>query len=337
MTAGEQQAGPARPSSVQEREFFPVDLAVMQPGTAAPVDLYLRQEGAYVLYKKAEAALTEQVRQRLLENGVELLYMRTEDEEAFHEYLADQAGAILEDDLMPAEHLMPVMYQASTRVMKDLFADPRSGENMKRAAEMARSLVDSILQSPEPLKSATQLMSHDYYTYTHSVNVCIFLVASAKELADLDDKESLYEVGCGGIFHDLGKSQVPKTILNKPGKLTDEEFDQIKKHPVDGLKLVGEQFDVTERAKSVIRGHHERFDGTGYPDRVPSGRLDTVVQLSTVVDVYDALTTNRSYADARTPYDALHLMVNGMQGHFCQPLLRAFIRFLGPKEAPETQ
>lgn len=319
-----------------EGDFFPLPLAVMQPGTTAPIDLYLREEEPpqrFVLYKRADTPLTDEVRQRLLDHGVEKLYVRTEDEDAFYAYVEEQLNAIMKDDLMPVEQAMPIVYQTGTRIMKRVLEDPRSGENIKKAAGIVEPVVDAVLKSERPVADITSLIAHDYYTYTHCMNVCVLLVAASKELLGVTKEHTSRIIGLGAILHDIGKSRIPEDILNKPGELTTEEWHQIEKHPEWGLEIARGYLNLADTAARIIKNHHEHYDGSGYPEGLSGEKIHPVVRLSTVIDVYDALTTERSYAEAVTPYEALKIMVEEMPHHFGLKELRGFIKFLGPRDA----
>jgi HD-GYP domain-containing protein (c-di-GMP phosphodiesterase class II) len=312
--------------------FFPIHLAILQPGTLAPVDLYLKAgSGAEVtLYKASQTPMTEEIRQRLLERGVGHLYLRKKDEYAYNQYVEQNLIAIVRDDLLPRQSACQVVYESSSRVMRDFFEDPRSGKNLQRASLMVRAVVLAIMKSTDALWDMTSLASHDYLTYTHSVHVSAFLVAGSKELLGITDRTMLQRVGYGGMLHDIGKSQIPEEILLKPGELTDSEFELVKEHPLLGAKLIEGHRKVPATAASIVRSHHERFDGNGYPDGLVGEHVRPVARLAKIIDVYDALTTDRPYASARSPYDALRVMKK-MDGHFDGPLLDSFVKFLGPK------
>lgn len=323
--------------TVAEKDLFPVPLAVMQPGTAAPVDLYLLSQHPrrVTLYKKAGAPLREEIRERLMANRVARLHLHKKDEKAYHEYVEQNIDAIIRDDLLPPQEASHLVYESSSRVMADTFANPRSGRNVKRARTMVGATVRSVLKDPDALWHMTGIASHDYYTYTHCVHVCVFLVAGARDLLGITDRAMLERIGLGGMLHDIGKSQVPEEVLNKPGRLTPEEFEEVKKHPLAGVDIVREARRVPAEALRVIRSHHEHFDGSGYPRGLAGEGIDIVSRLATIVDVYDALTTKRAYAAARSTYDALDLMLNQMAAQFEVPLLRRFVKFLGPRDMRE--
>jgi len=320
-------------------DCFGIPLGVMQPGTASPVDLYIDfgVQGQLVLYKKAGEPLSEDTRDRLLERGVTTLFLSKKDERAYHEYVESNIEAIIRDDLMPPGEVSRLVYETSAHVMGDVFKDPRSGSHLRRARRMVEATVMTVLKDPQALWCMTSVASHDYYTYTHCVNVSMFMTAAAREILDITNPTDLKAVGLGGMFHDIGKSEIPEEILSKPGKLTAEEFEIIKSHPIKGVELVTRNQKFSETALKIVRHHHERFEGGGYPTSGRGADMPSVVRLATIVDVYDALTTNRSYAPARSPYDALQLMMEKMGGHFDDGLLRAFVRFLGPRQVAQKE
>jgi HD-GYP domain-containing protein (c-di-GMP phosphodiesterase class II) len=321
-------------ASLQDHQVFPIPLATMQPGTLAPVDLYIRTQrpAGYVLYKGARAPLRNEIRERLLVHGVRTLYLRKKDESAYYDYVEENVSAIIKDDLLPVEQACEVVYKTSSRVMAKVFDEPRSGKTLKRAHSMVEATVLSVLKNPDALWHMLDMASHDYYTYTHCVNVSMFMVAASRDLLGIDDHRVLERIGLGGVFHDIGKSQIPESILSKPGRLTSEEFERIKAHPVLGLDLVKNDRKASATTAQIVRGHPEHCDGSGYPDGLADRSIGKVVRLATIVDVYDAMTTNRSYARAREPFHALKIMLTEMDTQFDKALLRAFVKFLGPRD-----
>ncbi len=315
--------------------YLPVHLAVMQPGTMAPVDLYIQggPPAGPILYKSAQDELREEMRERPLPHGVQMLYIRESDKDTYQQYVERNLSAIIRDDLMPDDRAAELIYEISSRVMKDTFRELRASRNLQRAQSMVEATVMSIMKHPQSLWEMTSMASHDYYTYTHCVTVSMFLIGASQELLGVQAESGLRRIGLGGIFHDIGKSQIPAGILNKRDKLTAEEFERIKEHPALGLELIAEQRSLSSVAAAIVRSHHERYDGSGYPDGVAAEGLREVVRLSTIIDVYAALATERCYAPARSPFAALQLMVNDMPGHFDPDLLRQFVAFLGPGHA----
>lgn len=320
-------------ADIRQGEFFPIHLAIMQPGTLAPVGLYLKAGTTeeFTLYKAAQTPLTQETRQRLLDRGAGVLYLRKRDERGYNEYVEQNLVAIIRDGLLPPREVCRTVYRSSSCVMQDVLADPRSGKNLQRVSTIARAVVLSIIKRPAALWDMTALASHDYATYRHSVHVAVFLVGASRELLAIKEQAILERIGEGGMLHDIGKSQIPLEILSKPGRLTPAEFEKVKEHPALGVELVERQRKVPATITAIIRSHHERIDGHGYPDGLTGDRIRPPARLAKIIDAYDAMTTNRPYAPARTSYETLRVMKK-MAGNFDVALLDAFVRFLGPKE-----
>ncbi|MCP3885375.1 MAG: HD domain-containing protein [Propionibacteriaceae bacterium] len=196
---------------------------------------------------------------------------------------------------------------------------------MQRAHTMVEATVQSIMKSPDALWQMTSVASHDYYTYTHCVNVCMFLVAACREVLNITNTSQLQQIGLGGLLHDVGKSSIPPEILNKPGKLDDEEFALIKTHPAEGHAIATSSGHASTTSLRIILQHHEQFSGGGYPAGLSSEGIHKVVRMSTIIDVYDALTTKRPYADARQPFKAMELMVTHMKSYFDSKMVRGVV------------
>jgi putative nucleotidyltransferase with HDIG domain len=177
------------------------------------------------------------------------------------------------------------------------------------------------------LISIARLKTADDYTYMHSVAVCALMIALAREL-DLDE-ELGHRLGVAGLLHDLGKASVPLEILNKPGKLTDEEFRIMKSHPEKGAGLLQENPGVDELALDVVLCHHEKTDGSGYPGRFKNGEISLYARMGAVCDVYDAITSNRPYKSGWDPAESLRKMAEWANSHFDPAVFQAFVKSLG--------
>ena len=164
--------------------------------------------------------------------------------------------------------------------------------------------------------------SADSYTFGHCERVATYSTAVARELGS--DEGQLTAIRLGAYLHDVGKVRVPHEILNKPGKLTDEEFEVIKHHPVWGLELLA-TIEFPWDIKPMIRSHHEKYDGTGYPDRLRGDEIPLSAQIVCIADVYDAMTTSRSYRAAMPRDEAMGRMEKS--SHWWRPdVYRAFMR-----------
>ncbi len=202
--------------------------------------------------------------------------------------------------------------------------NPFSLSIIKSAAE---DIVESIQRNPDALISLSQLKGYDNYTYVHSVNVAILVSSMAKSMGY--SKDSLVELGVGGLLHDIGKMRVPDKILNKPGKLTDTEFAIVKRHPEFGVETILDKRGISDIARKIVLQHHERYNGKGYPLGLKGERIHEVGLIAAVADVYDALTSDRVYKTAWTPQKALALIFQGSDKEYSRRVVELCTRHLG--------
>jgi putative nucleotidyltransferase with HDIG domain len=232
----------------------------------------------------------------------------------------------LEDELRHAAALVA----QSRRIVKSLFGQARLGRALE--VEHCLPLVDEIAASvwrhPSAMTSLVRLKLHDEYTFMHSVAVCALMVALARQLGQ--DEAQTRAAGLAGLLHDIGKACVPLNVLNKPDKLTREEFSLIATHPVRGHQLLGETGMADGIALDVCLRHHERLDGTGYPHRLADSALSLPARMGAVCDVYDAITSNRPYKTAWDPSESIAQMALwAKNGQFDFTMFQAFVKCLG--------
>ncbi|MBU1107897.1 MAG: HD-GYP domain-containing protein [Candidatus Riflebacteria bacterium] len=198
------------------------------------------------------------------------------------------------------------------------------GIDAKQTKEVSTKLVEDVLQSPDAIMNLMDIKSFDDYTFTHNINVATIslLIGLALELKH----DEMDDLGMGALLHDVGKLKIPLGILNKDGKLTDQEFMEMKSHPTYGYDILSKSKGIPERARIVALQHHEKFQGGGYPRRLKGNEIGLFGRICAVADVYDALTTDRPYRVAMTPYEAMKILTSGMDNHFDPKVLGAFIR-----------
>jgi HD-GYP domain-containing protein (c-di-GMP phosphodiesterase class II) len=209
-----------------------------------------------------------------------------------------------------------------------MFHEARMGRTVD--TESCLSLVDDITRSvwrnPDALVSLARLKTQDNYSYMHSVAVCALMVALGRTLGL--DEMACRAAGLAGLMHDVGKALMPLEVLNKPGKLTDAEYEVIRSHPVRGHALLLEGRGATPEMLDVVLHHHERVDGTGYPGRISGEVFTPLARMGAICDVYDAITSNRPYKAGWDPAQSIARMA-GWKGHFDPELFSAFVQSLG--------
>jgi putative nucleotidyltransferase with HDIG domain len=228
------------------------------------------------------------------------------------------------DELQVASNIL----KRSKEVVTSLFAEARMGKAVEtgECQPLVNEIVDSVDRHADALISLCRLKLADEYTYMHSVSVCALMVSLGRQLG-LDDA-TCRDAGMAGLLHDLGKAAMPQDIINKPGKLTDDEFTIIKSHPVRGHEMLLESGVTNERVLDVARHHHERIDGTGYPDKLAADGISLIARMSAVCDVYDAITSDRPYKAGWDPAESVARMAS-WQGHFDTTVLQTFVKTIG--------
>lgn len=219
--------------------------------------------------------------------------------------------------------------EKSRQAVASMFQETRMGRSLKAedALPIVEEISNSVLRNPSALISLVRLKDKDDYTYMHSVAVCALMVSLAKQL-NLND-EQIRQAGLAGLLHDIGKMMIPHEILNKPGKLTDAEFDTVKNHPSEGHKLLLSGSGIGDTALDVCLHHHEKVDGSGYPEQLADEQISLYAKMGAVCDVYDAITSNRPYKDGWEPADSIRKMAEWSQGHFDKRIFQAFVRSIG--------
>ena len=221
-----------------------------------------------------------------------------------------------------------VRRQASSLV-RTVMADVRLGKAVEidRVQHTVQDITESILRNPGALVGLLRIKNKDDYTFLHSVSVCALLVAFCRSRGV--DGATTHQAGLGGLLHDTGKALVPDSVLNKPGPLTPEEFALIKRHPRDGYDILCRSPELGAIPLDIALHHHERRDGSGYPDHLAGDAISELAQMAAIVDVYDALTSDRSYHKGVAAAEALRKIYEWSKFHFNPVFAQDFMRCVG--------
>ncbi len=319
-------------------EYLPIDSSSLRTDTKIGCDLYLlvktNADNRYILYCRGDAVFENAKRDMLLEKNISRLFIKKEDQQKYYEYLESNFQNIISDTRIPSDEKTKIIHSAAINLVKDLFNDPRAG-NIERAKAFAYNMVDYVIKDSKAAENLLKIAVHEYYTYTHSVNVAAVGTLFAKDLGLEEDELKRF---CTGILlHDVGKTKISTDILNKNGKLTSEEFAEIKKHPEFGTAILKETGNGFTDEYTITSQHHENYDGTGYPHGLQKEEIHRCGRIARIIDVYDALTTDRPYAKAIRPFAALVEMKDKMSNCFDKELFMRFIRFSGPYDPRKKQ
>ena len=221
------------------------------------------------------------------------------------------------------------LHSEANRIVRDMMGDIRLGKQiqLEQIEPLVERIVDSIFRQQDAMLPLARLKDHDEYTFQHSVSVCALMTSFARTL-ELP-RDIIHEIAVGALLHDVGKAKVPDDILNKPAKLTDAEFAKMKSHVVQSKIILQGTPGISQIALDVAAQHHERFDGTGYPNKLKGDEISLYGQMGAIVDVYDAITSNRVYHKGMAPTEALRKLLEWSKFHFNPTLVQAFIRAVG--------
>lgn len=221
------------------------------------------------------------------------------------------------------------VFLRSKPMLESMFAQARLGRSVDiaRAQEFLEEITESLQDNPWALLSVVRIKRADDYTYLHSVAVGALMVALARQLGL--DREQTRVAGLAGMLHDIGKASIPHDILNKPEALSEAEFEIIKTHPRRGHELLQRAGDVDATAVDVCLHHHERIDGTGYPDGLAGEQISRICRMASICDIYDATTSNRPYKAGWDPAESLQRMARWAPAHIDQEIFHHFVKAIG--------
>ncbi|MDE0854404.1 MAG: HD-GYP domain-containing protein [Nevskia sp.] len=241
------------------------------------------------------------------------------------EFVRPRATRALEEELPRAQRL----HRDTQSVLNEMFADARKGSlpQPERLNEIAGRMQESLTANSGALMLMSQMKDRDAYTFQHCVAVGALLMVFAEAVGY--SKADAAQIGIGGLLHDIGKMFIPDGILNKPGRLSSDEFDRIKRHPLRGYKLLSGIAGINPVYLNITYQHHERLDGAGYPQQLAAEQISREAKLAAIADVYDAVSSDRCYHLGEPPTLVLRNMLEAAGRHFDLQLVQSFIKCVG--------
>ncbi|MCX8130049.1 MAG: HD-GYP domain-containing protein [Clostridia bacterium] len=267
-------------------------------------------EGRVLLTSGME--LKENYIQRLKANGIKEIYI--EDEISAGIEVTD---VVCEDTRVEAKLLVKNLMETYT-VSQYI--------NTGRVKEVIDKLIDELLSSKDILVNLSDIKSVDDYTFEHSVNVCILSLITGIGMGFSINR--LKDLGIGALLHDIGKLKIPEEILKKPSQLTVEEFEEIKKHTIYGYEILKDNPSVSMISAFIAFGHHERYDGSGYPLQIRGENIHQCARIVAIADVYDALTSDRVYRRKLKTHEVIEYITSLGTHHFDKEIVENFVKYI---------
>ena len=302
--------------------YVPVSIESIQADIFPDVALYIRSGDKHILYKSHGRNFSSLDAARLMENNVEFLFVSPEDLEVITTYMESNAERMLNDDSLQAKTKGKIIYQTSLNFVGDIFEHPEKVSDFSRSKRLVENLLHYLASDKDSFNSLESVMSHNYYTFVHSLQVTALSVLLHSEAYLLSHDEML-DVGIGTLLHDFGKIFVPQEILTKEGKLTAAEMETYRSHPEQGYQYLKKNTKLSDISLGVVRFHHERNNGNGYPQGLKGPAITRSAQVGAICDVYCTLTIDRSCRKALSSSIALQIMKQEMRGSFTERLLDA--------------
>lgn len=310
-----------------DASYVPVSIESIEPAIFPDVALYLKNGSNYVLYKSHGRDFSREDAERLASNKVEFLFVSPEDMEVITEHMERCAERFLKSDQFDGRTKGKIIYQTSINFMGDIFANPHKTGDLARSQRLVENLLMYISKDPAAIISLESVMSHNFPTFVHSLHVTTLTLLLHSEAFVLSHDE-VVDIGIGCMLHDIGMLFVPQEILAKPGKLAPDERAAIRKHVEDGYDYLRKNSSLGEVSLGIVRNHHERNNGSGYPRGLRNESISRSAQLCAICDVYCNLTVDRLGNRTLPPNIALHVMRQEMKGAFQDRFLAGFAKIV---------
>lgn len=326
-------SAPAASPSAAAPRFFSARITSVPVEIPLTFDLYLPVGDKPVLFRKVGDRLTNERLKSLKGHGAASFLIPQEQRD---NYVAMLKQTISSDET-ERDQKSRIIKESAFLHVQDLFTKEDIKPVIASAKDLVEDMVSFVSEDVEAAVSLMRLSIHDYYTYNHCVDVAVYSIALAKKLLG-DNREVLIMAGMGGLLHDVGKRRIDRAIINKTSPLTVKEWEEIKRHPGYGLDCIKDIGAIPAESKRAVIEHHENFDGSGYPRGLKDEEISKLARVVMIADVFDALTTDRSYHKAVTPKVALETMFSMQPGKFDPNIFRSFNRHFdkkGPIELPK--
>ncbi len=319
--------------TVDDVSYRKINLEFLSQSSSESFDIFYKTNSLgkikFVKFATTDPRHQEKVH-RLLESGeaTDDFFIQDEDLFKYYAHATRTLRSIVNSDSVPTEKKTQKVYDVSKNIMHEFFEQNASPKILTASDEVVEIMEQCFSEADVGFFAISKLTSKDYYTYTHSVNVGLYCMTYGIKI-NLP-KEETRQLGLGGMLHDVGKTKIRLDLINKNGKLTDDEFEEMKEHSPAGEQILREMNCYGDCVLHMAGQHHEKYTGGGYPKGLQGDDIAFGGRVCKVMDVYDALTTRRSYKKALQPFDALTLMKKQMMPHFDPALLDNFIRLMGP-------
>jgi HD-GYP domain-containing protein (c-di-GMP phosphodiesterase class II) len=279
-----------------------------------------------LIFQQSGQVWTPEDQQRLTDFGVHELYIKFEDEIQWQTWMSERMNQFLTDPRFSEDQKASVIYQTSVSAIETFFDDPTSVDAAAKSVLFVRHCVDYLASDKNAFHSLFNSSSQALLEKAHGIHCAAYAVTLAKHLG-YDDEKELFSLGLGAVLHDIGKTRIKKSILEKEGPLDESEWIEIRKHPRYGYQMTEKFKDIPDLARLIILQHHERADGSGYPEHL-TRTIHPFSSIVAIADVFDSMTSHRPYKAQSPSFKTMLELLSTQSGRLNQKMLIAFIEMM---------
>jgi HD-GYP domain-containing protein (c-di-GMP phosphodiesterase class II) len=315
----------------KDRYWRAISIDSITPECFPNVALYLRSGGNYVLYKDSDRAFTIADYRRLERNSTEFLFVRSGDMEMLNEFMEGNLTEVLARNDLSSTAKGRALYQTSVNCVIDMFESPETAVNLQRCRNMVQHILKHVTTDPHALESLKTVIDHNFYIFSHAVQVAALSLLVHEKLFEVAPDE-MVDVGVGSLIHDYGMTFITSEVLEKNDALSDVEYYKVKQHTQKGYEYLKQSGNYSEIVLNIVRYHHERYDGNGYPTGLKGDSIPRRGQVAAICDVYSALIMDRAHRKAVPHAEAIKIMREEAKGGAYNPdLFNRFVTLIGEK------
>lgn len=306
-------------------KYFSIHPQILRIDTTVPFNIYKKgDDEGYENFHNSGDEHTASVHGTIFNKSISELYVMNSEKVLYERYLEDNFDTIFNDPFINAQNKVKLSHELITSIAFLLLRNP-DFDKIIRYKKVIRILTDFVFNHDDAINYLISLTTQSAHKYNHMVNVGIYGMCFAKEIFTDPNSHNMAEVSAGFFLHDIGFFKVPKHIQEKKGRLSDNDWKYIKKHPEEGCKILKKFYCLTDEIEKIILQHHERHNGSGYPKGLKGDQIHTYSKICSIADFFDSLTANRPFRGAQKSFDALKIMQLEMKNEFDPEFFTKFV------------
>ncbi len=306
--------------------FSRMDINQLITDYKLPFDIYIKLNSKLAVYKKSGEIIKSKDITRLHDNHFHYVFVHNRNMKIKKSYAEKNLQIFLNMKTVTTLFKTECIYEALLNITEDLYTDPSTPGIPERLINVMQPAAEFIAATRDAFKAILTINRHEAYNTTHPVNVAMSLIALAHKTG-IAHIPTLAEAGTGGLLHDIGKISIPASIINKKTSLTEAEWELIREHPLKGVEIARKYNLTGDTGLSIIRNHHEKRNGQGYPAGLKGEHKGDLAEMTSITDVFDAITSDKPYSMARPPVDGANFLLTHME-EYDKHLVLQFIKLL---------